>query len=66
MTPFDGLFDIRVLENDIRALPTEFKSNFLQSCGFGDFFAHGGGAGECDLIDSRVTHDCGAGDFTES
>lgn len=66
MRPFNGLINIRILKHNIRGLPTQFKSNFLQSRSLGDFFAHGSRPSERDFIDTWVTYDGSASDFTET
>jgi len=62
VTPFDGLFDIRILEDNIGALASEFKSNLLQPRGLNDLLSNSSGASERNLIDTRMTHNgCSGG-----
>ena len=59
-SPIDGLVDIRVVEDDVRALPTKFKSDVLEIAlggSFHDLSAGDGRASEGDLLDKWVLAD---------
>ena len=67
--PVNRLLDVAGVENDVRALATELEGDLLQvgrRGGLHDGAAHGGGAGEGDLVDVHVGGDGGASDLAEA
>lgn len=66
--PGDGVVDIRVVEDDVRALAAQLQGDLLQVRSRGrlhDLTAHDGAAGEGDLVDIHVRGDGRTGDLTE-
>lgn len=66
MAPFDSLFDISVIKDDVRTLSAEFESDFFQASCARNFFADCCRACECNFIDSGVTDDSSAGGLAEA
>ena len=60
-SPVNGLVEIRVVEDDIRALSTEFKCDILEIAlgrSLHDLPAGDGRTGEGDLLNMRMVADC--------
>ena len=67
--PRDGIVDIGVVEDNVRALATELEGDLLEvgaSSSLHDGPADNSGAGEGDLVDVHVRRDGGTSDLTKA
>ena len=64
----DGGFEIGVGKENVRRLAAEFERDALHRVGglLDDDLAHGGAAGECDLVDVGMLHERGAAGLAET
>lgn len=67
--PGDGIVNVCIVEDNVRALATELEGDLLQvgaGSGLHDLATNNGGASEGNLVDVHVCRDGGTGDLTES
>ena len=67
--PGDGILDVGIVEHDVRALSTEFKSNLLEirsGCRLHDLSADDGATGKGNLVDVHVSGHGGTSHLAKS